>query len=565
MTANVLPPQANLFGFWDEDPRVVADVRQHLERESDFVRVWTPADGWVAASMPLPYGREPPESNDAIAFAEGADVVGALDRVIKLADEAPDRLDEIPGDFGFIRFRPRGEATVVRSAAGLAPFYIRSTPNRVAISTLIGDLVHYDPTESELDELAAALWTTGFGLFPDERAIVANVRVLRPGYVSSIAGTRTATHRYWDPRPRDYSTEANHDARALEFRDALVSSIRRELHPGGRNVVTLSGGVDSTSVAALAAGFVGYPIASLSLVPGDAESLAREAHYIDGLVAEYGVKPAWRFTSDRARHVEIVTAGPRGIQPVVHPALNYLRVADPDSHTRVLVGGEYSDELSGSRYTFVDWASHARVRDIMHPPNGPKDWLRVMKWRTRWALQRPDLPYPSRLGEWFVARVRDEYRDWLARHRRAVAHERGVWPYRWAWWHHDGFLAMNWEALTPLGIRRSFPFVQRRILEVAYQCHPRDVVGPPTTLLLKRAVDGIVRGENLHRPDKGTWVRQPGTTLARPALPERALEMVCPSQRDPGEDSLETVFGLTVLRVVTTTLESRRRCAERVH
>src|SRR5687767_9773606 len=120
-----LPPLANLFAVHRADPASLDAIAADLEASGEFVNVWRPARGWVAASAPLPYG--PPDCADereaGLAFAEGRDrvVTGdpreqmhALREVAELADRAPEQLGSLAGDFAFIRFRPDGEATVVR-------------------------------------------------------------------------------------------------------------------------------------------------------------------------------------------------------------------------------------------------------------------------------------------------------------------------------------------------------------------------------------------------------------------------------------------------------------------
>jgi hypothetical protein len=67
----------------------------------------------------------------------------------------------------------------------------------------------------------------------------------------------------------------------------------------------------------------------------------------------------------------------------------------------------------------------------------------------------------------------------------------------------DGWVAMNWEGTTPLGVRRSLPFCNREVLELAFRCHPADLLGPGPKRLLRVALSGDVPPRNLFRPDKG--------------------------------------------------------------
>ena len=71
----------------------------------------------------------------------------------------------------------------------------------------------------------------------------------------------------------------------------------------------------------------------------------------------------------------------------------------------------------------------------------------------------------------------------------------------------DAWVDMNWEGATPLGVRRCFPFFNREVLELAFRCHPSELLGPGPKRLLRDAVGGDVPSHNLLRPDKGGWGR----------------------------------------------------------
>ncbi|MDQ7029717.1 MAG: hypothetical protein Q9O62_08050 [Ardenticatenia bacterium] len=109
-----------------------------------------------------------------LAFAEGRDVLldGAdaeerLREIASLADDAPEKLATLPGDFGFVRFRDRGRATVVRSCGGLVPFYIGRIQQRLVVSTTLTAIVRHLPGDPpRLDPLVNAVWAASWPLFP---------------------------------------------------------------------------------------------------------------------------------------------------------------------------------------------------------------------------------------------------------------------------------------------------------------------------------------------------------------------------------------------------------------
>jgi hypothetical protein len=147
-------------------------------------------------------------------------------------------------------------------------------------------------------------------------------------------------------------------------------------------------------------------------------------------------------------------------------------------------------------------------------PVGPLDPLRVLKHRVRRAAGREGDSFAP-MPFFFSDEVLAEYRDWA--NARAQVLRLDPRPFRHLSEHlerNDGFLAMNWEVASALGVRRSFPFVSRETLELTYSCRPEEMLGPKTKKLLRRALHGDVPPRNLYRPQKSRW----GAALAHPMV-----------------------------------------------
>jgi len=149
----------------------------------------------------------------------------------------------------------------------------------------------------------------------------------------------------------------------------------------------------------------------------------------------------------------------------------------------------------------------------------------VNQWlETRWRQQlgRATLPVVADLPDFVRPAFRDEYREWRARFARRIA---GLdHPYRLvqATLENDGWLVMNWEACSALGVRRSVPFVTRPVIELALRCHPQEHA-EPSKRLLRIGLRSDVPPLNLERPDKGGWGIAPGQSLIEwdQPIPER--------------------------------------------
>jgi asparagine synthetase B (glutamine-hydrolysing) len=536
-----LPPLANLFAVHRDDPSVLAAIAADLETSGEFAHVWRPAPGWVAATAPLP-GGEPDSAAvraSGFAFAEGRDLVEGpwpaarserLADAAERADVAPERLASIPGDFGFVRFRRDGGATVVRSCGGLAPFYLWQSGRDLAVSTRLGDLVRYLPEEPRLDPLVNAAWTMGYAVFLNRRTFLTDVTILDRGRAALLQPGRTATfQQYWHPRVKrlERPSAARTAEHASQLRTLLIEKLRRDLDPVDGNLLTLSGGVDSSSLAALAVGVVGRRVWTWSLLPGPKDLFDREMSYIAPLLRRFNIERTWWFRLWYSTAiVELLHDAPRVVFHVIHPALCALPAIVREAPVRVLFGGEFADEICGSGGTTPDWAAHTSLlrlfSSVWKLPSGPKDILRWGKHRALELARRPVLPLPGSLAAFIRPQIREEYADWHDQRRRDAARDRQERRFLALCTETAGFVTMNWEAASAVGVRRSFPFLNREILELAFECHPSELVGPGPKKLLRAALRDDVPAANLYRGDKGGWGHRlhAGSVEFNTSLPE---------------------------------------------
>jgi asparagine synthetase B (glutamine-hydrolysing) len=401
--------------------------------------------------------------------------------------------------------------------------YVKRARSGWAIATRLGDLVRYLPDEPRLDPLVNAIWTTGWGMFPDGRTFLDGVTIVARGHFARLNG-QLEVQCYWDPRPPRvvYPTRRRAREHAQRLRALLVAKLERDLDPEDGNLLTLSGGVDSTALAALAVGVVGRKVWSWSLLPSkeNAHWHSREMSFIEPLAQQYGVRRRWEVHYHERLLLELWPAAPRIVFHVLHPALCSLPAIVREAPVRVMFGGECADEVCGSAFTVPDWT---RDTSLLHLLMDPEISLKNPRVLVRWARGRFDLlrgraqpPFPRRLLEldmfrehpllFFHPAVRAEYAAYWDRKSRELREE--TRPWRYVAMHldtHDAFVPMNWEACSALGIRRSLPFFNREALELMYECHPTELYGPKIKKLLRMALHGDVPARNLHREDKGVW------------------------------------------------------------
>ncbi len=361
------------------------------------------------------------------------------------------------------------------------------------------------------------------------------------------------------------------------MRSLLIAKLECDLDPTGGNLLTLSGGVDSSSLAALAAGVVGRPVWTWSLLPAREDLLQHELSYIEPLAQRYGFARRWTVLFHERLVLELWRVAPCIVFHVIHPALCSLPGIVQEAPVRVLFGGEFADEVCGSSSTVPDWLAHTplhrQLTDAQALSSIPRHVARWGKHRLAWLLGRPLLPFPQNLLErhlpnFFHREVREDYRAWWDRRRREVRDDPAPWRYLAVRTTAlAGFAPMNWEACSALGIRRSLPFFTREVLELAFACHPTELYGPEPKKLLRNALREDVPERNLLRPDKGGWgshyqeaYRWRGP-MPEGALPEE-LEGVVGTEwlaQPPQEVDYWSLRYLTRLLLFVDALQARRQ------
>lgn len=515
-----LPHLAGVLAVREPGADARAALRERL-RTTFGGDVWEPAPGWIVARRDLPGGGPPPGERDAgVAFAEGGEAVAAartLRAVGDLALRNPRRLAELPGDFTFLAFGAAGELTAVRSCAGRVPLYVWRRGERAAVATRYTDLVRFGGGAPwRLDPLVNAMWASTEAVFPDERTFLDGVTLIRAGHAARLEATDAWRQvRYWDLRPPGETKLRASPEHPQRLRRLLLDGLERELDPSGGNLLSLSGGVDSTTLAALSAGAVGRPVDTVTLLPHVEHTRARELHYIDGLAADVplGRRLTWTWDHEVAEGYMRRHSGPAFW--CLHPVLLVLpEVIEQLGRVRVYFGGEYADDVCGHWWRMHDWVEQTSLAQLLlgvrRLPLGRTDLGRWPRWRARALMGRFDMPGAEQLRGLFAEDIRSEHAEWRERRRRRLAGDER--PNRYlalaADLLADGPLAMNWEIAAAHGVRRAWPFWTRETLELAGECPASELLGPGVKRLLREAVSDLVPARNLYREDKGAWGRE---------------------------------------------------------
>jgi asparagine synthase (glutamine-hydrolysing) len=278
-------------------------------------------------------------------------------------EEGDDLVRRLRGMFAFaIHDRRRDRVLLARDRFGVKPLYISSRARERAlfaseIKALLPGLPPVAPDREGILEYLAFGYRHGAG------TLFEGVERLPPGHRAILEPGRTPRIERWcDPDEADVPDGDAIEAVAQALRDSVRIALRADVPLG----VTLSGGVDSSAVAALAGelGASGAP-AYTGVFPDhpgfDESGWAREVARHAGLESVL-VEPR---PEDLARDMEAIVRAmdePAG-GPGVVPQFVVARAAG--ERVRVLLGGQGGDELFGGyvRQLIDRWLGVAAAGD----------------------------------------------------------------------------------------------------------------------------------------------------------------------------------------------------------
>lgn len=157
-------------------------------------------------------------------------------------------LDDLIGMFAFCLWDTRqNRGILARDRQGIKPCYLMDLPGGgFAFASEIKSLFALPGIEPEIDDVGLNLMHS-FNYCPPPRTCYRGVRHLSPGsYLEISADGSTTEHRYWSWPLADEKRELGED----EFAELLDDAIRLQMRFDVQGCLFLSGGVDSSIIAA---------------------------------------------------------------------------------------------------------------------------------------------------------------------------------------------------------------------------------------------------------------------------------------------------------------------------
>ncbi|HEY5907576.1 MAG TPA: asparagine synthase (glutamine-hydrolyzing), partial [Vicinamibacteria bacterium] len=328
-------------------------------------------------------------------------------------------LQRFVGMFAFAIWDGRDQSVfVARDRLGKKPLFYHAADGRLVFASELKALLEHPGVPRELD-LRALDDYLAYSYVPSDRCIFSGVQKLPPGHWLRWRDGALEVKRYWqvDFRPGPALRE---EEWAERVEDALRRSVRLRLRSDVPLGVFLSGGVDSSSITALAAQELGAPVKTFSI--GFRHADFDELRYARLVADRYRTEHHELVVEDRdlsvlgsvAYHLDEPFGDPSALP-------TYMVCREARKHVTVCLSGDGADEVFAGYSRYREALDYARLDAL---PAGARrfisDALRGVMPREAWGRG-----FVERFGLSGVARYFSQLSEFPAEERRALLAEHG--------------------------------------------------------------------------------------------------------------------------------------------
>ncbi len=480
-----------------------------------------------------------------------------------------DCVEHFNGQFAFALWdRPRRRLLLARDRVGIRPLYLHRLPGRLLFASEAKSLLQHPEAPRGLDPEGLAQVFTFWGPHAP-RSALRGVTQLPPGSTLLLHDGESVERRFWRasfPRTEErgpWADESHAERKAGELRDLLEDATRlRMLRSDVPVGVYVSGGLDSSVIAALVRRFHAGPLSTFSL--RFAHEDFDEGRFQREMVQRLGTEHhelSVGYSDIAAAFPDVVRATEAPLLRTAAAPLFLLSAAVRARGFKVVLTGEGADEVFGGYDIFRE----ARVRQFWarHPGSElrPRLLERLYPWLSRApsqtkAMQRsffargledPDAPEFSHKPRWDSARglqrlfspeLQDQLAGW-----DPVPELCGQLPEAFGAWDplaRAQFLEMETllsdyllcsqgdRMLMAHSVEGRFPFLDHRVLSFAARLPPELKLRVlDEKHLLKRAARDLVPPSILQRP-KQPYRAPDAQSFVQPGAPAYVAELLAP-------------------------------------
>jgi asparagine synthase (glutamine-hydrolysing) len=283
-------------------------------------------------------------------FRSHSDVESILPLYLEHGVRAIDQLD---GMFGLAIWDNRSQTLILaRDRAGEKPLFYARVHGEVVFASELQCLLRYPELSREIDHDAIADYLR-LGYISEPRTPFRAVRRIPAGTYAVFHGEREEIVRYWDPGSFTIEPISARDAirktrRLIE--DAVEKQVMSDVPVG----VFISGGMDSSILAALASKYIG-----VDRVHTFSAQFAEESYDESGDARILAQQMRTKYVPVRTDETTLREAFDNVTQRVAEPLADaailptFLLAREARKHVKVILSGEGADELFGGYPTYI--------------------------------------------------------------------------------------------------------------------------------------------------------------------------------------------------------------------
>jgi asparagine synthase (glutamine-hydrolysing) len=326
-------------------------------------------------------------------------------------DRGTAAISELDGMFGLaIRDGRDGSLILARDRAGEKPLFYARSGDEVVFASELQCVMKHPGISRDLDPDAVADYLT-YGYVLEPRTMFAAVRRVPAGAWIRFTKSGEQVVHYWQPETIPIERRNQEDA-VLELRTLIEQAVTKQVMSDVPVGVFISGGMDSSILAALASKAIG-----VDKVHTFSAQFAEASYDESGDAAVIAERMRTRFVPVRADEEtlhEALEAVTRGVaEPIADPAIlpTYLLARAARERVKVVLSGEGADELFGGYPTYIGHKVAPVYRGIPRigrraleaivnrlPSTGRKVTLEFLLKR---FIAGADQPWQERHAAWF--------------------------------------------------------------------------------------------------------------------------------------------------------------------
>jgi asparagine synthase (glutamine-hydrolysing) len=285
--------------------------------------------------------------------------------IVHLYEEyGEDFVSHLRGEFAIALLDQRNEVLyLVRDRFGIKPLFYTRLNDSLVFGSEIKAILGHGKARARLDHVT--LFHMLHGLVLPEATCFENIRMVEPGCMLRISRSAVTRRRYWDLPLGGEVAPASDEEAIEEFRRLFYEAVRLRLHGDVEVGAYVSGGLDSTSVAATAAEVSGRPVKAFTvefenknLDEGQAAAEFAQARGFEHLTIRIGPGDLAPHFERSLWHSEIAVSNSHGAAKMILSEL-------ARRHVKVVLTGEGADEALAGYNVFQHIALLEEVRT--HP------------------------------------------------------------------------------------------------------------------------------------------------------------------------------------------------------